>query len=119
MIAACCIFHNICIENGEPDPKIGDSHDNYDNNDDFVDGGASSNADAVKDVFLRNLLNCKQKMLYWLLFMSILLCDGDKCLHLVWLAFVIFTASLKYVKIKGEPFSSSVIKSSTTWSIVH
>ena len=57
MIAACCILHNICIENGEPDPKIGDSHDNYDNNDDFVDGGASSNADAVKDVLIRNLLN--------------------------------------------------------------
>lgn len=57
MIAACCILHNICIENG-------DSHDNYDNNDDFVDGGASSNAEAVKDVLLRNLLNCKQKMLY-------------------------------------------------------
>lgn len=64
MIAACCILHNICIENGEPDPKIGDSHDNYDNNDDFVDGGASSNADAVKDVLIRNLLNCKKKMLY-------------------------------------------------------
>ena len=61
MIAACCILHNICIENGEPDPKIGDSHDNYDNNDDFVDGGASSNADAVKDVLIRNLLNCKKK----------------------------------------------------------
>lgn len=57
MIAACCILHNICIENG-------DSHDNYDNNDDFVDGGASSNAEAVKDVLLRNLLNCKKKMLY-------------------------------------------------------
>lgn len=61
MIAACCILHNICIENGEPDPKIGDSHDNYDNNDDFVDGRASSNADAVKDVLIRNLLNCKKK----------------------------------------------------------
>ena len=44
-IAACCILHNICIENEEPDPDIDDSDD-----DDFVDRGASANADAVRDV---------------------------------------------------------------------
>ena len=52
-IAACCILHNICIENGEPDPDIDDSDDD----DDFVDKGASANADAVRDVLRRNLLN--------------------------------------------------------------
>ena len=48
-IAACCILHNICIENGEPDPDIDDSDDD----DDFVDGGPSANADAVRDVFAK------------------------------------------------------------------
>lgn len=49
-IAACCILHNICIENGGPDPDIDDSDDDDVSDDDFVDGGASANADAVRDV---------------------------------------------------------------------
>ena len=56
-IAACYILHNICIENGEPDPDIDDSDDDGDSDDDFVDGGASANADAVRDVLRRNLLH--------------------------------------------------------------
>ena len=56
-IAVCCILHNICIENGEPDPDTDDRDDDDDSDDDFVDGGASANADAVMDVLRRNLLN--------------------------------------------------------------
>lgn len=56
-IAACCILHNICIENGEPDPDIDDSDDDDDSEDDFVDGGTSANADAVRCVLRRNLLH--------------------------------------------------------------
>jgi len=56
-IAACCILHNICIENGEPDPDIDDSHHDDDSEDDFVDGGTSANADAVRGVLQRNLLH--------------------------------------------------------------
>ena len=55
-IAACCILHNICIENGEPDPDIYDSDDD-DSKDDFVDGGTSANADAVRGGLRRNLLH--------------------------------------------------------------
>ena len=54
-IAACCILHNICIENVEPDLDIEDSDD--DSKDDFVDGGTSANADAVRDVLQTNLLH--------------------------------------------------------------
>jgi len=56
-IAACCILHNICIENGEPDPDIDDSYDDDDSDDDFVHRGTSANADAIRDVLRRNLLN--------------------------------------------------------------
>lgn len=54
-IAACCILHNICIENVEPDLDIEDSDD--DSKDDFVDGGTSANADAVRGVLQTNLLH--------------------------------------------------------------
>ena len=53
--AACCILHNICIENVEPDLDIEDSDD--DSKDDFVDGGTSANADAVRGVLQTNLLH--------------------------------------------------------------
>lgn len=54
-IAACCILHNICIENVEPDLDIEDSDD--DSKDDFVNGGTSANADAVRGVLQTNLLH--------------------------------------------------------------
>lgn len=54
-IAACCILHNICIENVEPDLDIEDSDD--DSKDDFVDGGTSANAHAVRGVLQTNLLH--------------------------------------------------------------
>ena len=54
-IAACCILHNICIENVEPDLDIEDSDD--DSKDDFVDGGTSANADAVRGVLQTYLLH--------------------------------------------------------------
>lgn len=54
-IAACCILHNICIENVEPDLDIEDSDD--DSKDDFVDGGTSANTDAVRGVLQTNLLH--------------------------------------------------------------
>lgn len=54
-IAACCILHNICIENVEPDLDIEDSDD--DSKDDFVDGGTSANADTVRGVLQTNLLH--------------------------------------------------------------
>jgi len=56
-IAACCILHNICIENREPNLDIDDSDDDDDSKDDFVDGGTSANADAVRGVLRRNLLH--------------------------------------------------------------
>ena len=90
-IAASCILHNICIENGEPDPDIDDSDDDDDSKDDFVDGGTSANADAVRGVLRRNLLHLKTKhALLGSVDVSSLF-DGDKRLHLVPLAFVIFT----------------------------
>ena len=54
-IAACCILHNICIENVEPDLDIEDSDD--DSKDAFVDGGTSANADAVRGVLQTYLLH--------------------------------------------------------------
>ena len=54
-IAACCILHNICIENVEPDLDIEDSDD--DSKDDVVDGGTIANADAVRGVLQTNLLH--------------------------------------------------------------
>ena len=56
-IAACCILHNICIENVEPDLDIDDSNDDDDSKDDFADGGTSANADTVRGVLQRNLLH--------------------------------------------------------------
>ena len=56
-IAACCIVHNICNENGEPDPDIDDIDDDDDSKDEFVDGGTSANADAVRGGLRRNLLH--------------------------------------------------------------
>ena len=56
-IATCCILHNICMENVEPDLDIDDSDDDDDSKDDFVDGGTSANADAVRGVLQTNLLH--------------------------------------------------------------
>lgn len=90
-IAASCILHNICIENGEPDPDIDDSDDDDDSKDDFVDGGTSANADAVRGVLRRNLLHLKTKHALLSSVDVSSLFDGDRRLHLVPLAFVIFT----------------------------
>lgn len=49
----CCLLYSsqhCCIENGGPDPDIDDSDDDDVSDDDFVDGGPSANADAVRDV---------------------------------------------------------------------
>ena len=56
-IAACCILHNICIENGRPDPDIDDSDDDDYSDDDLVCGEARVKADAVRD-----LLNLSTKV---------------------------------------------------------
>lgn len=49
-IAASCILHNVCTENGRPDPDIHDSDDDDDTDDDLVYGEASVNVDAVRDL---------------------------------------------------------------------
>ena len=49
-IGASCILHNICTENGRPDPDIDDSDDDDDRDDDLVYGEASVNVDAIKDL---------------------------------------------------------------------
>ena len=89
-IAACRILHNICIENGSPDPDIDDSDDDDDSDDTLVCGEASVNADAVRD-----LLNLSTKDPLLSSVDVNFLCVADKRSHLVHVAFVIFTSLKK------------------------